>query len=135
MSSFTAVWADPKIAAAYKSAELITGHFAELLLRQAGLPPGPSGSASAATEEGPAALVVLDNACGTGIVSKRLWEILDEQGRVGLRLVCGDFSPSMVEWTRGRSGEEGWGARVEVVDAMVVFLSFPSFLLFCCGCI
>ena len=79
--------------------------------------------------------MVLDNACGTGIVSKRLWEILDEQGRVGLRLVCGDFSPSMVEWTRVRSGEEGWGARVEVVDAMVVFLSFPSFLLFCCGCI
>lgn len=122
-------WKDPSFAQKYKTAEIVTGHFARKLIEQTGLlatatanPPDPEKTSSSLAGEatGLTPLRILDNACGTGVVSKILYEGLDEERKKGLEVVCGDFSESMVEFVFKRINEEGWeGARGAVVDAQV----------------
>lgn len=71
-------------------------------------------------------LVVLDNACGTGLVSEQLLDILDESAKGGMKLVCGDLSEGMVNYVKEKIEEEGWkNAEAKVVDAMVcLFFSY-----------
>lgn len=65
-------------------------------------------------------LVVLDNACGTGLVSEQLLDILDESAKRGMKLVCGDLSEGMVNYVKEKIEEKGWkNAEAKVVDAMV----------------
>lgn len=107
------MWSDPKIASKYRGAEQITGTFARCLLVQAGLP-----NEHASGPEKP--LIVLDNACGTGMVSETLWDMLDEHAKKDLRLVCGDISQGMVKHAEKKIEEQGWhGAVAKVLDAMV----------------
>lgn len=128
-------WKDAGFAQKYKTAEIVTGHFARKLIEQTGIlataAANPSDSekvSSPAAREatGLTPLRILDNACGTGVVSKILYEGLDEERKKGLEVVCGDFSESMVEFVFKRINEEGWeGARGAVVDAQVrAFISF-----------
>lgn len=114
MSQGTAeMWSDPNVASKYRGAEHITGEYAKCLLLQAGLP-------NWHTSEPKKPLIVLDNACGTGMVSENLWEMLDEPAKEGLRLVCGDISEGMVKHVQKKIEEQGWhGADARVVDAMV----------------
>jgi len=105
-----AIFNDPKIGERYKSVERATGHFARSLLRQAGLPQ--------AANKTP--LVILDNACGTGVVSAQLYEMLDEDRQAKMEVICGDYSEQMVRFVRQRIEENGWkGATAQVVDAQV----------------
>ncbi|MCJ1468540.1 hypothetical protein MMC07_007169 [Pseudocyphellaria aurata] len=105
------MWSDPKIASKYRGAEQITATFAKCLLVQAGLP-----SEQASGPETP--LIVLDNACGTGMVSESLWETLDERARKDLQLVCGDISEGMVKHVEKKIEEQGsLGAVARVLDA------------------
>lgn len=107
------VWADPNVASDYRGAEQITGEFAKCLLVQAGLP-------NERASEPRKPLMVLDNACGTGVVSENLWGMLDEHAKEDLRLICGDKSPAMVEHVQKKIEQEGWhGAEARIVDAMV----------------
>ena len=102
------LWSSPDIARQYQYAEPVTGAFARHLIQQAGAIGG----------EKP--LVVLDNACGTGIVSEHLVEMVDESARERMRVVCGDFSEGMVGFVKEKIEEQGWkGVEARIVDAMV----------------
>lgn len=95
----------------YKTGEHITGQFAKTLIDQSGLVAN-----SKANPDTP--LVVLDNACGTGIVSSILQKELDDQAKKNLKLTCGDISPGMLDYVKHRIGEENWqNVEVKVVDA------------------
>ncbi|KAL4880428.1 S-adenosyl-L-methionine-dependent methyltransferase [Aspergillus karnatakaensis] len=89
----------------YKLAEQLTGLFAGPLIDQSGI----------VSEKAP---IVLDNACGTGIISSTLNGRLNEQARQNCKLTCGDFSEAMLEYTRQRAVDEGWpNTEVKVIDA------------------
>jgi ubiquinone/menaquinone biosynthesis C-methylase UbiE len=109
-------FADPKIAEIYKSAEKLTGQYAKLLLEQAGI--------NSTRED---ALTILDDACGTGVVSSQLYELLGNSAKEKLELVCGDISAPMIQYTSDRIEKSGWkGARAQVFDAQV--LLYPKFV-------
>jgi ubiquinone/menaquinone biosynthesis C-methylase UbiE len=94
----------------YEGAENITGPHARLLLEQAGLSKTQS------------PLVILDNACGTGVVSSYLYDsdLLDVGTKDNLQLTCGDFSESMVQAVKERIERSHWkGAKAQIVDAQV----------------
>jgi ubiquinone/menaquinone biosynthesis C-methylase UbiE len=89
--------------------ESFTGPPARRLIQQVGL---------IQMDKGP--LIVLDNACGTGVVSSLLYEMLDENDKEKLQLSCGDFSEAMVQSVQQRIIESEWkGAKAQVVDAQV----------------
>lgn len=95
----------------YKTGEHITGQFAFSLLGQSGLVEQANNNPSEP-------LVVLDNACGTGIVSSILHNKLDPAVKANWKLTCGDISPGMVEYTQRRMASESWqNAEVKTVDA------------------
>lgn len=95
----------------YKTGEHVTGQFAKTLIDQSGLVAN-----SKANPDTP--LIVLDNACGTGIVSSILQKELDDQAKKNLKLTCGDISPGMLAYVKHRIGEENWqNVEVKVVDA------------------
>ncbi|CEL01421.1 hypothetical protein ASPCAL01004 [Aspergillus calidoustus] len=96
----------------YKLAEKATGPFAEALIDYTEITSYPSPP------------VILDNACGTGIVSSILNSKVSEQVRQGWELTAGDFSEAMVEYASNRGKEEGWlNTAVKVVDAQDTKLS------------
>lgn len=93
----------------YKPTERITGPFARNLIQQVGV---------LQADIGP--LIVLDNACGTGIVSSELYEMLDESARNSLQLTCGDISEGMVQAVQERIVDSDWkGAKAQFVDSQV----------------
>ncbi|KAL4871809.1 hypothetical protein BDV12DRAFT_193958 [Aspergillus spectabilis] len=95
-------------ARSYKRAEQLTGVFADPLIDQSRI-------TSYQPETPP---IVLDNACGTGIISSVLNHRLSDQVRQDWKLTCGDFSEGMVEYTKQRAIDEGWrNVEVKVVDA------------------
>ncbi|KAJ5569652.1 uncharacterized protein N7459_009082 [Penicillium hispanicum] len=95
----------------YKTGEKITGKFAKALLEQSGLIANPK-----LNPDKP--LVVLDNACGTGVVSSILHHELDEKVKQSWKLTCGDISEGMLEYTRRRMSSEAWlNAEIKQVDA------------------
>ncbi|KIW93576.1 uncharacterized protein Z519_06181 [Cladophialophora bantiana CBS 173.52] len=83
-TTFTKVYAE--------SAEKMTGYFADLLIKQ-------SNVAKVADNE---ELTVLDQACGTGVVSERLVNMLNNKQKANLDLTCADFSDSMIDFVRPR---------------------------------
>ncbi|KAJ5363696.1 Acetylaranotin bis-thiomethyltransferase [Penicillium cataractarum] len=95
----------------YKTGEQITGQFAKLLIDQSGLVAN-----SKANPDSP--LVVLDNACGTGIVSSILQHELGDQAKSNLKLTCGDISQGMLDYVNHRIDKENWqNVEVKTVDA------------------
>ena len=70
---------------------------------------------------------VLETACGTGIVTRRLRERLAP----GARLVATDLAPGMLEHARGR--QPGGGVEWQVADAQQLPFADGSFDLVVCG--
>ncbi|KAJ5914374.1 hypothetical protein N7504_003257 [Penicillium tannophilum] len=102
---------DDKFIKAYRLGEKVTGQFAQLLVDQSGVV-----ADSKSHQDRP--LVVLDNACGTGVISSVLHHDLDEQVKARWKLTCGDFSDGMLEYTRRRIDSEKWmNAEVKSIDA------------------
>lgn len=95
----------------YKIAEKATGTFGESLIEQSAIV-----AEAKANPEKP--LVVLDNACGTGIISRMLHDKLDAHSRSQLKLTCGDISEAMIEYTRREAQKGKWShVDLRIVDA------------------
>ncbi|KAA8650620.1 hypothetical protein EYZ11_002749 [Aspergillus tanneri] len=106
--NFMQMFAKQDFAALYSNiAETVTGPFAEALVDISGV---------AKFIQKP--LAVFDNACGTGIVSKALHDMVDSQVQKDWQLTCGDFSNVMVEFTKKRIQNEEWpNAEAKVINA------------------
>ncbi|KAF8816068.1 S-adenosyl-L-methionine-dependent methyltransferase [Phlegmacium glaucopus] len=110
------IFASKSFAKDYTIAERATGPPARTLLLQAGLLSESIHSDSDYT--------ILDNACGTGVVTAALYETF--KGKEGkLNLVCGDFSAQMVEFVKERILHlEGLKAEARELNGQA--LSVPS---------
>jgi len=99
-------WNDPVVKMIHLAGERITGAFAHALLDKAGLLlPAPKQP-----------LVVLDNACGTGVVTSVLLQELGGPAKAGVEVVCGDCNPLVVQATQELAELEKWeGVRAEVI--------------------
>jgi len=106
----TKFFADKDVAKNYAAAERATGPAAQALIRQAGLVPDDKNTN----------FEVLDNACGTGIVTSELYETF--KGKEDhLRLVCGDFSAQMVESVKERIKKmEGLNAEAKELNGQAM---------------
>lgn len=95
----------------YKNAEIITGPFAKALIQQAGLL-DPSTHSQ---------LIILDNACGTGVVAAAVHDLLDSSTKKRMKLTCGDFAEPMLQAVKERIEENGWvNTEARLVDAQVL---------------
>lgn len=93
----------------YKNAEIITGAFARTLIEKAGL-----------LEPEQESLAILDNACGTGVVTNALHTLLSQEMKERMDLVCGDFSEPMLDTLSKRIADNGWErTKARMVDAQV----------------
>lgn len=107
------LFADPKIARNFKAAEPTISPFARALILQA---------FQHDIDNIRKPLVILDNACGTGLISEQLLDILGESAKEGMKLVCGDLSEGMVNYVKEKIEEKGWkNAEAKVVDAIVCY--------------
>jgi ubiquinone/menaquinone biosynthesis C-methylase UbiE len=86
--------------------EEITRVPAKAMLVQSGLLPSP-----------PKGAVVLDNACGGGVVTAQLFDAIGKESDV--RVVCGDLEDYMVKSAAERIKVNGWNAEATIVDAQV----------------
>lgn len=103
------IWDSPEFAQMYTSAEKLTGSYAKLLLEKVNLDNFPDAEK----------LIVLDEACGTGIVSAHLMDILGDKGKENLDLTCADFADAMVHFVAKRIESSGWkNAKAVKADAM-----------------
>lgn len=95
----------------YRTAEKVAGPFAKNLIDQSQL-------VADAKINPNARLTVLDNACGTGIISSILQRGLDYHTKHKSMLTCGDISSSMLGYTQHRMEQEGWvNAETKLIDA------------------
>lgn len=107
---------DGKFVKNYQTGEKVTGQFVQALIDQSGL------ILDSKTNQDHH-LVVLDNACGTGIVSRLLHQQLDDKTTKNWKLTCGDISEGMLEYTRLRAETEQWSnTETKIVDAQATQL-------------
>ncbi|KAJ5519943.1 hypothetical protein N7463_000396 [Penicillium fimorum] len=105
----------------FKRAEMITCSFAEILVDQSKVV-----AKAKANPDQP--LVILDNACGTGVVSSILNSKLDDIVKKTWKLTCGDISSAMIEYTKVRMEQEGWPhTETKIVDAQNPELASAQF--------
>lgn len=113
---------DPDFAKRYKLGELLTGQFAQDLLNQLGLP----------SQQSP--VHFLDLACGTGIVTRKAIETLNEARSTQTlskddKFTCADLAPAMMDVMRARIGEENWAIdkpQIEILEANMTDTKLPS---------
>ncbi|KAJ7116856.1 S-adenosyl-L-methionine-dependent methyltransferase [Mycena epipterygia] len=91
--------------------EEITGVPAKAMLVQSGMLPTPPKNA-----------LVLENACGGGVVTSILFDAIGKTNDV--RVVCGDLESYMVKSAAERIKVNGWNAEAVVVDAQAI--PFPD---------
>ncbi|KAJ7587388.1 hypothetical protein C8J56DRAFT_941834 [Mycena floridula] len=117
-STLTDFFARDDVAKSYSAVERVTGPPALALIQQAGL--------SVPVDRG-IKFEVLDNACGTGVVSTLLYDAF--KGRYDtLNLICGDFSPQMVAACKGRVEQmEGLKAEVRILDGQAIDIPADTF--------
>lgn len=110
-------WEDEEIASKYKLADRFTAKPAKRLIEQSGL--------LQRTEK---PLVILDNACGTGIVTAVLHDMLDQDVKDRMQITCGDFSSRMIQSVQEMIATNKWkGIEAQVVDGQVHKMkSFPT---------
>ncbi|ETN43560.1 uncharacterized protein HMPREF1541_02719 [Cyphellophora europaea CBS 101466] len=110
------VWDSPSFAKMYKLAERVTGPFAEDMIKQSGLPSYEHDKA-----------VVLDNACGTGVVMAKLMggNLISTALCSTLDLTCADFAGAMVNATKDNATAAGW-SNVKTVRADAMDTKLPS---------
>ncbi|KAL4778338.1 S-adenosyl-L-methionine-dependent methyltransferase [Aspergillus varians] len=102
----TGMFKTKALASRYRLVETLTGIFAPPLINQSGIASYPGRA------------VVLDNACGTGIISSTLNTTLSDQVKKDWELTCADFSPAMIDQAQQRAIDEGWqNAEAKLVDA------------------
>ena len=107
--NWDALFKDGNYVQKYTIGEKITRQYAQALIEQSRL------VSDARTNAGQ--LVVLDNACGTGIISSTLNASLENEVKRNWRLTCGDISEGMLEHTRRRMELEDWpNAEIKTVD-------------------
>jgi ubiquinone/menaquinone biosynthesis C-methylase UbiE len=95
----------------FKRGEMITRPFAEILVDQSKVI-----AESKANPDQP--LVILDNACGTGIISSILNDKVDDIVKGKWKLTSGDISSAMIEYTKLRMQQEGWkNTETRILDA------------------
>ena len=103
-------WKSEEFAKQYSAAEAMTGPFGLHLLQQCGLD----------RADGSEDIVLFDNATGTGIVLKHLYDVLSSAAKSRLQVVAGDISPSMIQAVQGRIEGNGWEhVTAKVIDATV----------------
>ncbi|EXJ60079.1 hypothetical protein A1O7_04229 [Cladophialophora yegresii CBS 114405] len=89
-------------------ADLLMGPFADAVLHTAKFPPA-----------GDSQLVVLDQACGSGVVSSHIMSHLSPDDRSRLDLTCADISEPAIAQMEKRIENSGWSnARAVTNDAM-----------------
>jgi ubiquinone/menaquinone biosynthesis C-methylase UbiE len=98
-------------ASSFKRGEIVTRTFAESLVDQSKV-----AAESKANPDQP--LVILDNACGTGVISSVLNTEVDVTVKNRWKLTCGDISPAVLAYTEHRMQQEGWeNAETKILDA------------------
>ncbi|KGO70335.1 hypothetical protein PITC_096960 [Penicillium italicum] len=116
-----ALFKSESYASSFKRWEMVTRPFADMLVDQSKVV-----TDSKANPDKP--LVVLDNACGTGVISSSLIDKLDDTVKKTWKLTCGDISPAMVESTTRRIQEDSWqNAEAKIVDAQKPELASAQF--------
>ncbi|KAJ5731925.1 hypothetical protein N7493_003406 [Penicillium malachiteum] len=101
---------DPNFIKSYETGERVTGTFADTLIEQSGIV-----TSSKADPE--CSLIILDNACGTAVVSSILHRDIDDHVKGNWKLTCGDLAEGMLEYTRRRIQREKWiNSDVKTVD-------------------
>ncbi|KAJ7665060.1 S-adenosyl-L-methionine-dependent methyltransferase [Mycena polygramma] len=93
--------------------EEITGIPAKAMLVQSGLLPTP-----------PAGALVLDNACGGGLLASLIFNTIEKPQATDMRVVCGDVEEAMVQKAKARIEGNGWNGEARVADAQA--LPFPD---------
>ncbi|CAG8938816.1 unnamed protein product [Penicillium salamii] len=110
-SGFQAFFKSEAYASSFKRGEMVTSTFARMLVEQ-------SNMITSSKSNPKQSLVVLDNACGTGVVSSILNEQLDSNSKTQWRLTCGDISSEILKYTQHRMEDENWqNAETQLVDA------------------
>ncbi|KIX06651.1 uncharacterized protein Z518_04627 [Rhinocladiella mackenziei CBS 650.93] len=109
--------ASNSLPAMYSLAEKITSPFGKRLLEQAKMNLVPEDTS----------LRVLDCACGIGIISAHLMDMLAHGARKNMALTCLDASEPQIAYLRQRVAEEGWeNVTVVLEDAQVGALASIS---------
>jgi ubiquinone/menaquinone biosynthesis C-methylase UbiE len=99
----------------YKVAEQFTGFYALELIKRSSFKQDLSKLDK---------LVVLDNACGTAVVSSHLMSMMDDSNASKIDLTCADYADAMINATQQRIDSTPWpNAKVVKADAQV---SSPS---------
>nr|AOC84391.1 OxaG [Penicillium oxalicum] len=106
-TNFTELYAGKGILETYMIAEKITRYFTRDLIELSGL-----------LESELSPLKLLDLACGTGVVSERLHEMLASKAPASWELICGDISAELTGHVKRKIIEEGWtNSSARVMDA------------------
>ncbi|KAI4272855.1 MAG: hypothetical protein L6R38_006493 [Xanthoria sp. 2 TBL-2021] len=101
----------------YRNAEVVTAPFGRSLIEKAGL-------LSPNLDN----ITILDNACGTGVVSSALHEMMPLSTKGRMKLTMGDFSEPMLKVARERCEAEGWvHTEGRIVDAQKTNLPDSTF--------
>lgn len=83
--------------------------FARDLIRQGGLD---------GTNNKP--LIILDSACGDGVISTEIFNLLDEHSTRNMELICGEINTTLVRSVRHTIKLKGWAkTKALVLDAQV----------------
>lgn len=107
------LFADPKIARNFEAAEPTISPFARALILQ---------TFRHDVENIGKPLVILDNACGTELISEQLLDIMGESAKEGMKLVCNDLSEGMVNYVKEKIEDKWWkNTEAKFVDAMVCY--------------
>ncbi|KAF2013881.1 S-adenosyl-L-methionine-dependent methyltransferase [Aaosphaeria arxii CBS 175.79] len=100
-------WSDPAIAQKYARAEKASGPFAEVMIQRSDIKNTPAGQE----------LNVLDLACGTGAVTKAMYDALPREQWDATKVLGADISEPMLSYLKERGEKEGWkGLETRVVD-------------------
>jgi len=103
--AITDLWQDSKTAGLYKTTEKVTGQFAVDMIKRVNLGAEP--------------FVLLDGACGTGIVTAKAYELVDKATMEQSEVLCGDIAPPMLEAVKQRIALEKWdNVQVQIVNFM-----------------
>ena len=112
------IFNDQKFIKSYRTGEKVTGIFGKALVDQSAL-------VTDAVSHPGQPIVVLDNACGTGVISSILQQELPDKAKKNLQLTCGDFADGMLEYTRRRVESDNW-VNVEVTKVDAQDTKLPS---------
>ncbi|OQE35471.1 hypothetical protein PENCOP_c013G00742 [Penicillium coprophilum] len=106
-TNFKELYAGEGILETYMIAEKITRYYAQDLIKLSGL-----------DESSLRPLKILDLACGTGVVSDALHDMLDSQSQGNWELTCGDISTELTGHVKRKILEKKWeNSTAKVVDA------------------